>query len=148
MSHSWELKKLGTSYPESTHLLGLRLWLQGVLMRALCCRSFSSNRCLNTKCLSFWGFPTVGHFLRDTRYSRALSIIPRYYWWSSWGRLGYRPEFIFWSFSNSMIMWNGPIFSWEPALWTLNWQGSCWWWGKKITIAIFGNKQWLLSIKP
>ena len=46
MSHSWEHKKLGTSYSETTHLLGLRLWLQGVLMRALCCRRFRSNRCL------------------------------------------------------------------------------------------------------
>ena len=46
VSHSWEPKKLGTSYSETTHLLGLRLWLQGVLMRALCCQSFRSNRCL------------------------------------------------------------------------------------------------------
>ena len=46
ISHSWEPKKLDTSYSETTHLLGLRLWLQGVLMRALCCRSFRSNRCL------------------------------------------------------------------------------------------------------
>ena len=46
MSHFWETKSSGTSYSETTHLLGLRLWLQGVLMRALCCRSFRSNRCL------------------------------------------------------------------------------------------------------
>ena len=46
MSHSWEHKKLGTSYSETTHLFGLKLWLQGVLMRAPCCRSFKSNRCL------------------------------------------------------------------------------------------------------
>ena len=46
VSHSWEPKKLCPSYSETTHLLGLRLWLQGVLMRALCCRSFRSNRCL------------------------------------------------------------------------------------------------------
>ena len=46
MSHSWEPNKLGTSYSETTHLLGHKLWLQGVLMRALCCRSFRSNRCL------------------------------------------------------------------------------------------------------
>ena len=46
MYHSWELKKLDPSYSETTHLLGLRLWLQGVLMSALCCRSFRSNRCL------------------------------------------------------------------------------------------------------
>ena len=45
-SHSWEPKKLDTSYSETTHLLGLRLWLQGVLMRALCCQSLRSNRCL------------------------------------------------------------------------------------------------------
>ena len=45
-SYSWEPKKFGTSYSETTHLLGLRFWIQGVLMRALCCRSFRSNRCL------------------------------------------------------------------------------------------------------
>ena len=36
MSHSWELKKLDHSYSETTYLLGLRLCLQGILMRALC----------------------------------------------------------------------------------------------------------------
>ena len=46
MSHSWEPKKLGTSYSETTHLFGLKLWLQGVLMRAPCCRNFKSSRCL------------------------------------------------------------------------------------------------------
>ena len=42
--HSWEPKKLGISYSETTHLLGLKLWLQGVLVRALCCRCFRSSR--------------------------------------------------------------------------------------------------------
>ena len=28
MSHSWEHKKLGTSYSETTHLFGLKLWPQ------------------------------------------------------------------------------------------------------------------------
>ena len=46
MSHYWEPKKLGTSYSETTHLFGFKLWLHGVLMRAPCCRSFKSNRCL------------------------------------------------------------------------------------------------------
>ena len=46
MSHSWEPKKLGTSYSETTSLLGLKLWLQGVLLWTLCCRSFKSNWCL------------------------------------------------------------------------------------------------------
>ena len=50
MSHSWEPKKLGTSYSETTSLLGLKLWLQGVLMRTLCCRSFKSNWCLVSAC--------------------------------------------------------------------------------------------------
>ena len=46
VSHFWQPKKLGTSYSETTHLFGLKLWLQVVLMRAPCCRSFKSNRCL------------------------------------------------------------------------------------------------------
>ena len=37
------------------------------------------------------------------------------------------------------------IFSWEPALWHLNQQDRVMWRSKK-SIAIFGNKQWLLSI--
>ena len=41
--HSWEPKKLGPSYSETTHLLGLRFLLQGVLMRV----------------------PKVGNFFRD-----------------------------------------------------------------------------------
>ena len=35
---------LGTSYSETTSVFGLKLWLQGLLMRAPCCRSFKSNR--------------------------------------------------------------------------------------------------------
>ena len=35
-----EPKKLGSSYSETTHLLGLKRWLQGVL--TLCCQSFGS----------------------------------------------------------------------------------------------------------
>ena len=34
VSHSWEPKKLGTSYSETTHLFGLKLWLQEVPMGA------------------------------------------------------------------------------------------------------------------
>ena len=33
-----------------TSLLGLKFWLQGVLMRTLCCRSFKSNWCLVSAC--------------------------------------------------------------------------------------------------
>ena len=35
--HSWETKTLGTSYSETTNMLALRLWLQGVLMSTPCC---------------------------------------------------------------------------------------------------------------
>ena len=41
---------------------------------------------------------------------------------------------------------NCNVFSWEPALWTLNSQERVmWWWMSKKTIAIFGNKKLLLS---
>ena len=38
------------------------------------------------------------------------------------------------------------IFSWEPALWLLNWHDRVWLLRSKKSIAIFGYKQWLLSI--
>ena len=42
--HFWETKTLGTSYSETTNLLGLRLWLQGVLMSTPCCQISTPNR--------------------------------------------------------------------------------------------------------
>ena len=36
--HSWETKTLGTSYSETTYLLDLKLWQQGVLMSTPCCQ--------------------------------------------------------------------------------------------------------------
>ena len=42
--HSWEIKTLGTSYSETTNLLSLRLWLQGVLMSTPCCQISTPNR--------------------------------------------------------------------------------------------------------
>ena len=70
-SYSWEPKKFGTSYSETTHLLGLRFWIQGVLMRALCCRSFRSNRCL----VSEYVVPRVGNFFRDNLYNKGFYSI-------------------------------------------------------------------------
>ena len=35
---------LGTSYSETTNLLDLKLWQQGVLMSTPCCQSLTSNR--------------------------------------------------------------------------------------------------------
>ena len=42
--HFRETKTSGTSYSETTNLLGLRLWLQGVLMSTPCCQISTSNR--------------------------------------------------------------------------------------------------------
>ena len=71
-SYSWEPKKFGTSYSETTHLLGLRFLIQGVLMRALCCRrSFRSNRCL----VSEYVVPRVGNFFRDNLYNKGFYSI-------------------------------------------------------------------------
>ena len=43
-SHSWELKTLGTSYSETTYLLDLKLWQQGVLMSTPCCQISTAYR--------------------------------------------------------------------------------------------------------
>ena len=37
-------QNLGTSHLETTHLLGLKLWQQGVLASTPCCQSLRSNR--------------------------------------------------------------------------------------------------------
>ena len=42
--HSWGNQTLGTSYSETTNLLDLKLWQQGVLMSTPCCQSLRSNR--------------------------------------------------------------------------------------------------------
>ena len=42
--HFRETKTSGTSYSETTNLLGLRLWLQGVLMSTPCCQISTPNR--------------------------------------------------------------------------------------------------------
>ena len=47
--HFWETKTLGTSYSETTNLLGLRLWLQGVLMSTPCCQISTPNRLVVSK---------------------------------------------------------------------------------------------------
>ena len=46
MSHSWEPKKLGTSYSETKHLLDLNLRQQGALMSTPCSQSLRPNRCV------------------------------------------------------------------------------------------------------
>ena len=46
MSHSWEPKKLGTSYSETNHLLDLKLRQQGALMSTPCSQSLRPNRCV------------------------------------------------------------------------------------------------------
>ena len=46
MSHSWEPKKLGTSYSETKHLLDLKLRQQGALMSTPCSQSLRPNRCV------------------------------------------------------------------------------------------------------
>ena len=46
MSHSWEPKKLGTSYSETKHLLDLKLQQQIALMSTPCSQSLRPNRCL------------------------------------------------------------------------------------------------------
>ena len=42
--HSWETKTLGTSYSETTYLLDLKLWQQGVLMSTPCCQISTAYR--------------------------------------------------------------------------------------------------------
>ena len=42
--HSWETKTLGTSYSETTYLLDLKLWQQGVLMSNPCCQISTAYR--------------------------------------------------------------------------------------------------------
>ena len=42
--HSWETKTLGTWYSETTYLLDLKLWQQGVLTSTPCCQSLMPNR--------------------------------------------------------------------------------------------------------
>ena len=44
--HSWKLKTLGTSYSETTKLLDLKLWQQGVLMSTPCCQISTVYRLL------------------------------------------------------------------------------------------------------
>ena len=44
--HSWETKTLGTSYSETTYLLDLKLWQQGVLMSTPCCQISTVYRLL------------------------------------------------------------------------------------------------------
>ena len=45
-SHSWEPKKLGTSYSETKHLLDLKLRQQRALMSTPCSQSLRPNRCV------------------------------------------------------------------------------------------------------
>ena len=75
-------KKLGTSYSETTHLFGLKLWLQGVLMRALSCRSFRSNRCLVSEyeVPNFLGSQELDIFW-DTLYELGLNTWGGYMVW-------------------------------------------------------------------
>ena len=42
--HSWETKTLITSYSETTYLLDLKLWQQGVLMSTPCCQILTAYR--------------------------------------------------------------------------------------------------------
>ena len=46
VSHSWEPKKLGTSYSETKHLLDLKLRQQGALTSTPCSQSLRPNRCV------------------------------------------------------------------------------------------------------
>ena len=46
MSHSWESKKLGTSYSETRHLLDLKIRQQRALMSTPCSQSLRPDRCV------------------------------------------------------------------------------------------------------
>ena len=46
VSHSWEPKKLGSSYSETKHLLDLKLRQQRDLMSTPCSQSLRPNRCV------------------------------------------------------------------------------------------------------
>ena len=80
--HSWETKTLGTSYSETTYLLDLKLWQQGVLMSTPCCQISTAYRLVvsgyevpkvlvSQECRLFFGTPcsTAAHVKDDPKKS-------------------------------------------------------------------------------
>ena len=91
MSHSWEPKKLDTSYSETKYLLDLKLWQQRALMSTPCSQSLRPNRCVvseyevpnflgSQEWDIFLGPPCIYHASLDSYHKSAIVVyrnIPR-----------------------------------------------------------------------